>query len=496
MTNLMDISVKRMKSICIYITYLIGAFIIAISFEYSIGPKMELIGLLGWGLLSISLVTWKIISGEIASAYIFFLGVLYLFFFGQSLLMPFDLITPSRNLLIRHRFVNGINLYNAQIYSILCLASFHLGALIFYKNAKILGKKGNKYLTGVVSDKPIVMVGIILLLISIIPFLYEMVQSLIIVKMYGYKGYAQMEAQTGISSLISKIALYFIPSLICLAIGVRKSTGLRKVVQILSCVVIALILYIGERNDALVFILALILIQHYFVKEITIKTSYKYIVFGAILLILLSVIADTRGLENRSLLDYFKYMLDNGFSISVLTEIFSELGSSMMPTIAIMEFVNSGEPLRYGKTYLFSVLSIIPNLGFWDLHPAAEVASLGQWLKLRLGLSYGPGFSLAAESYLNFAWWGWSVFIFLGGFIVRILGMLNKTTAKYYPEIGCFVLVFFNSSLFYIRDTFIGNVRAIFYMGLPIYMLILFFNQRLRKQNNSIDEQQIDEKFL
>ncbi|OEH92143.1 O-antigen polysaccharide polymerase Wzy [Bacillus solimangrovi] len=485
----MKINVNKIKGIFIYLAYIVFAFIIAFAFGLPEEVNLELMGILGWGLLIISFITWRIITGEFITAYTFYLGVLYLFFYGQSLLIPFDLVTPERDLILRYSFINENNLFEAQVYSFLCLASFHLGGLLFYKVNKLkdeprLKKLGEKS----ISDKAILATGISLFIVSVIPYIYGMFQSLILVKMYGYSGVSRLDAQTGLNSLMGKMSLYFIPSLLCLTIAVRNSKVLRTVVQVISGMVIFSILYIGERNDAIVFILALVLIQHYFIRKISLKQSLKYIVSGVVLLSLLTTIADIRNMEGRTVFDYFEYMMINSFNNNFITELISELGSSMMPTIAIMGFVDSGEPLRNGTTYLYSLLSIVPNLGFWDLHPAAQVASLGQWLKFRLGLSFGPGFSLAAESYLNFAWWGFFIFIFLGAFISKILGLLNKTTVKYYPAIACFVLIFFNSSLFYIRDTFLGNIRAIFYMGLPIYLLIIFFNNRVERRKKEAPE--------
>ncbi|MPM22747.1 hypothetical protein SDC9_69205 [bioreactor metagenome] len=474
--RLMNISIRKIVSIYMLFLYVLLSFVIVLSME----PNIEIMGLIGLGLLIVSLTTWKFMTDEIISSYVFFLCVAYIFLFGQSLLMPFNLINPDRDVL-NLKFVNEVNLYKAQIYTLLCLASFHIGALFFYKKENMLLK--HKYLNRNVLDESIRTVGVILLIISIVPYFLDLYQSIKIVMLYGYKGiYSEIKTLSGLNSIITKLSSYFIPGLICLIIGFRKMVKPRRTIYLLSFVVIALILYIGERNDAVIFLLVIVLIQHYFIKSINLKNSYKYILICIFLLVILSSIADVRGIQNRSLLHYIEYITENGLSFSILTDVFSELGWTMTPTIAVMNFVESGEPLRNGQTYVYSILSLIPNLGFWEIHPAAKVTSLGSWLQFKLGLSYGPGFSLVAESFLNFSWWGWIVFVFLGGYIVRILGLLTRDSAEYNPAVGCCILLFFNQSLFTIRDTFLGNVRAAVYFAIPIYLFIMFIDNEYKKR--------------
>ena len=100
---------------------------------------------------------------------------------------------------------------------------------------------------------------------------------------------------------------------------------------------------------------------------------------------------------------------------------------------------------RYGESYLYSLTTIIPNLGFWDAHPGAIKAHLGNWLQDVLGLDYGPGFSMAAEAYINFGWFGILFMMLLGCFYGWLFSLISRKEEpeQYNPIVFFLYFLFF-----------------------------------------------------
>lgn len=124
---------------------------------------------------------------------------------------------------------------------------------------------------------------------------------------------------------------------------------------------------------------------------------------------------------------------------------------------------------RYGSSYAYTMTSIIPNFGFWKIHPAKKHANLGEWLTEQKGLSFGTGYSMVAEAYINFWMFGALMMMFLGFGLTKFFGMLGNAINGHNVAFTAFILVLFWFGLSIPRNSFIGVIRAIFYFALPIY---------------------------
>ena len=115
-------------------------------------------------------------------------------------------------------------------------------------------------------------------------------------------------------------------------------------------------------------------------------------------------------------------------------EAVAEMGSTMFCLIKTMNLVPEKFEYRYGKSYMYSFSSLIPNLGFWDIHPAKREANLSEWLTNALGLSYGTGYSMCAEAYANFGYLGFILFFFWGWFIANVFGKIEISAICTFPH--------------------------------------------------------------
>ena len=133
---------------------------------------------------------------------------------------------------------------------------------------------------------------------------------------------------------------------------------------------------------------------------------------------------------------------------------------------------STNEDYRYGTTYLYALSSLIPNIGFWEKHPAAVKANLAEWLIKKDNLTYSPAYSIVAEAYINFGIAGFIVMFILGVYFSRVLNIESGSKNKMLTFLVA--LIFTYMSLQMVRNCFFGVVRTLIYYILPIYWYVSF----------------------
>src|SRR5690554_3672984 len=101
----------------IFITFILFLFVFFIKdniFRNHNSTWLNILGIIGWGTLIWSIITWFFLRKEIICFYVVFLLLLYLFTFGQSLLIPFSLVSDTYNLF---NIFSVSKILNAQIYT-------------------------------------------------------------------------------------------------------------------------------------------------------------------------------------------------------------------------------------------------------------------------------------------------------------------------------------------------------------------------------------------
>ncbi|BDG08520.1 O-antigen polysaccharide polymerase Wzy [Anaeromyxobacter paludicola] len=105
--------------------------------------------------------------------------------------------------------------------------------------------------------------------------------------------------------------------------------------------------------------------------------------------------------------------------------VFEEAGGSIYPLVVTAEGVESGtEPLWLGRSYLFGLKRIVPNVSTRWRAPGGRVLTPSAWATLQADPwtfehGGGIGFSGIAEPYLNFGKAGVVLFFFAVGFVIR-----------------------------------------------------------------------------
>jgi oligosaccharide repeat unit polymerase len=399
---------------------------------------------------------------KLISPYIVFLTVMYVFQAGQSLMYPFDIISGRD--LIGFYGITISEIFHAQLITFAFLAFFQIGSLLCMPssaNSIALNLNSAK------QNKRLRTIGYFLAIISVYPYYNELIGNAILSMMRGYGALYEGEAKVGLANLDSMIADYFIPALICLYISYRNEKMPRMIIVAILMFNCAVILVTGGRTEAVIIMALLLILHNYLVNTFSKKKLLIIGGIGVLVLILLASISQMRSNKSRNFEDTFE-LSDNSKNNGVVDAI-GEMGGSMFCLIWTDEVISRSGAYRYGSSYAYAFTSVIPNLGFWKIHPAKEYANLGHWLGEAKHLSFGTGYSMVAEAYVNFWLFGILAMALVGFFATKIFGRLGSAIKSQNIAFVALILVFFWFSLKIPRNSFLGVVRALFYFALPIY---------------------------
>lgn len=425
-------------------------------------PTMQSLSMMGWfGIVQLAycIASWMHKGNQFISPYIVFLLTLYIFSYGQSFLWALGL--NFERTLVGFQGITVPEIFYAQVLTIIMLAFFQIGASYYCSKSR----KGLNLTTSNNSTNSLKRIGWFLFVVSVIPYSMETYSNLVLSMTRGYSALYEGTAKIGMANWSSVIADYCIPSLICLYIAYRRNNLMRRLITIFFIINIIAILITGGRTFAVILMSLVIILYNYLVKRFT----RKWLILGCFglffLMQVLSYVANVRTDAGREV-NIESIELENNGAVEAI----AEMGSTMFCLIKTMDLVPEHQNYRYGKSYLFAFTSLIPNLGFWDIHPAKKEANLSDWLTDSLGLGYGTGFSMCAEAYANFGHFCFVVFFFWGWFLASVFGKIEiSDQTQNYAQMA-FLLILFWFFLTLPRNNFINLIRPFFFIAGPIYL--------------------------
>lgn len=424
------------------------------------------------------LYSWKQLTGSIFDAYIIFVVACYAFNLSQPILEVFDAVSPMRSIITHYNY--PLNIYcQATFVSYYFILFFHFGAVASYKKP-ILRESSYNQKDYEIQQKTIYKVAFYFALLSFPGYIYNTIVNMIISATEGY-GAIYTEG-SGRMKLLGLIGDYYVPAMICMYFSsVALKRKQRQTVLIILLTVFVPPLVIGGRSNAIIIMAILFLIYTFFHKLS--KKFYIYSGLGIYLLFMLfALIAGNRG---GGMNGYKDMSLDNDEKGNPALFTLTEMGGSMQPLMNCLQIIPNNQDFRYGQSYLYATTTIIPNIGFWNVHPATKYSNLGNWLKDYLNLSYGPGFSIVAEGYYNFGYWGFIVMFIFGFVFTKILSNASSRNLHINPIKTVMSLVFLWLTIKLVRNSFEFAVRALIYYYLPMYLLMVYYSKRSIRRRNA-----------
>ncbi len=477
--------VNKKKSIIILFTILLIAFqFIFIEYAKSISNSNidKAVIIVSWlSIISfiLELILWKKLTNELFSPFGVFFVVLFVFTLGQTIGWTFGIDLGTRDWWNRndHGMTHQL-IFDGIIYSSLSLSLFFLGSIIGEKitsNYK-KNKKNNFRQLLLTFEK----VGKFFLFISIPAFIIQSYSNFTTASQSGYASlYIEQSGSTTFKTIIDILANFYQPSLLLLLISNKDKKKNRLIILFFMFIDVFIELFVGGRSNAVMTILGIILAYHYFIKPINKKNMTKGVIGGYFGIAVLNCIAKIRDIPNKNLTTFFTTLFDS-FS-NALGYFIGELGWNLSSICWTMKLVPSKYPFRCGKSYLASFLSVIPSSFFGGKrnHPTVIYSNVGDWLQESLNMSYGPGYTMVAESYINFAWFGIIAMLFMGFIVSKFIAKTKREDSDDDVINSTFQIVFIMTVMkSLIRSSFSSAFRIFFFNVLIIYVVIKILSKK------------------
>lgn len=198
--------------------------------------------------------------------------------------------------------------------------------------------------------------------------------------------------------------------------------------------------------------------------------KYKITMFRFILVLLLFCIIITYKFFSRANLE---------FELSNLNPLlaFQEMGSSLRPLNEVISWLNTGiYNYQYGLTYFAPIeRAFIGIFPIYDLPIDVEDIRL---MNIAISKNAGPyGFSIIAESFINFGLFGVAILGVVLSFILRKIDLVISKVYEY-P----FYIIILLGLFFHIRQAFVGAWGVIVYLS--IYFLFIYLFSKLMSVKN------------
>ncbi|MBQ7140958.1 MAG: O-antigen polysaccharide polymerase Wzy [Bacilli bacterium] len=475
-----NVSIYQVLSIFLFIFFLLVQIIYCNTNTLFLN-NLKVVSFMGIFLITFIVFTWYKSYYRLLSPYLAFVVLLFLFLCGQT---PFWLLNQSagfRDLTVWMNLFNSMDLCNALIFSYLCISFLHTIVIcsIDPKTKKTRTKNTTtKKIYHIIENreayKNITIFGLILCLGFIGPYLITFFNQRNIIKTVGYD--MQYDTLlTGTSSFFTKIADFFPLGIITLVFAWGNKNELNKknffikriILILLSLTYLMCELLLGQRTGVVLFVFALLFVI-YKEKKIPINSLIFIGIGGLLLMAGLRIVGITRSGNVYNPLDQSNpivdFISDTGWNLMSLSEF-----QKIMPEVR-----NYG----YGNSYIVSLLEVIPNLNFWNVHPAYVYGNISQFLREYLGYSYGLGCTPVAEAYYNFGYFGFLIFLLWG----LILIILNRKFENNKDLISNYTVVLFIGILLKscVRSSFYAVFRPfLLFILLPIIILKLLSNKEL-----------------
>lgn len=411
---------------------------------------------------------------------IVFLTFLFLFCNGQLFLYSLGVETDKMSVFI---LSSRESIYNAGIYFCYSLLFFQLGTLLSIGNAKESDSTDTKM--SEIFLRATKTIAIVLTVFTSIFFFINIIPKLLSSIKYGYEFlYESSKVQDGIIIYFSKM---FVPSLLLLLYSFKDKKIARKCIMLFLGLIVIMHLIIGSRGSALSIVVILIVFCHTFIKEIKGIRFVGFVILISLIMIIIPTIYEFRSQDNKNIFSFIDtiHEVTEDSESNVMTKTISELGYTMHSFILTYNVVPSRQNYKLGESYISSILMLIPSklLGGYSF---AEKAALDSWLQETYRMSYGPGFSIVAETYYNFGWYFGILFSFLLGILYTKMFNFGSNNSDKNNLLKILSLIFLYNSLLSARYPFHSTTRNIVYMYILVYALILIAYGNIKRKSSGV----------
>ncbi len=394
--------------------------------------------------------------------------IFILFNFGQVLFWGIGIHTATeigkQNLFVNYPKPSITQIIDAIKFSLSCLIT--ICASIGFA---IIVNSGNRESTYSEIDNEIyrkiiyrlsVILGIVVIPLTLIGAVLSTVQSLA----FGY--ISLYYSDFSLPTIVNRAEDFFFPVLVGLLLGSKYEK--RKLVYIIFGLYIIINLFAGERGNWFYRLIILFWMHNHFYKKISVKQLIKLIIIGMIFLFILGGIVDLRGqgLANVGFDDFVSKIFINNNPI--LRFVF-EMGNSLGVTIIVLSEGMDRFSLL-GNTFVTDFMGGISSkfasiLGF---KPVVLANYLSNDV---IHISWGSGFNLFGECFINGGYAGWLYLIPFGVFCGFVLKNSDKSDSNhvYRSFLSCVAAGIICSM---VRDSALNGFRQLIQVMILVSVII------------------------
>lgn len=429
--------------------------------------------------------SWKKITGYYFSIYTIFMSFFFSFHFGQPVLWAFNIFLPNQigktPLYPGWGVASNYDILLALSFVTVSMLFFHFGAIISTINFRPGKIESSSHLVEQSNHTQLKSIYTFSMLIAFFSIPIQFYVSINDLQTSLSSGYGSLYYSNNLSEgplIISLLTRMFFPSLLGLLIGSRFKRNIRTFVYIVFAIYMGINLFAGDRGSWLYSLILLILLHHFCVKPLNFKRILLLTVLGLVGLQFVNAIIEVR--DYGVSLEAIKSALS--FDNSPIVLGLNEMGSSLKPVIILQKY--GWDIWPYANTYLLSILG---------MGSTAIINFLGIQFKLLsaffsqdyLGLiNWGAGFSIVAESLINFGPVFAVIFMILLGWIITKLIHVDFSVNYQVKPIKYFVA--FSSALYLIpliRGISHIQLKDWFY-GVFVYVAGVYITNSITKYNS------------
>jgi len=389
-------------------------------------------------LVYIILVDWSfcIITGIMCGFKIYGLYLMYLisylvFIFGQ-IISRYVFMFTDESISYLMKIIPDEGLTQGIVLAIYCMLSLHLGALI----CKVFYSKNTcTYKSTHLSKYKLLNMKKVAVLLFLITFPFAFYNFILVLKLSISGGYVAVHSDInyGINSILEKIVPFFSISLLMLIVANREHLKRARMIFLFAIFYYGLQILFGARGIPLLQIIVTIVLWHSMVNKINKKRIIGIILWLIPLSALLGIMKEVRANPLGYWFANFNSIFIESLKNNSILNVINEMGSAIYPTVASMLVCPNIIPFQYGKTFMYAIFTIIPNVGS-GVHWTKQYTDIANIVSLHFGTPFGG--SIVEEGYINFGWYSLLFFVVIGYFLVKLETYIenNKEKSEYlYP---------------------------------------------------------------
>ena len=359
---------------------------------------------------------------KITNLYTIYLIFYTVFIFGAMISRTFFNYLPNESLYL-YRIVDVTYISKAIILATYCMLGMHIGANI----ANLLKKEETEEEIEDESKKQetikvIRIVAAFLIIISVIPAISNFITDARLAYQGGYES-VYSDKNIGLGSISEKLEPFSFLGLLILMVSYKDNLKNARIIFLVNLLYNGLQIFFGARGVPIINCIVIIITYHICIQKF--KTSY--IIIAAILITplfnMLSMIKEVRKYPIEEWVANIGTIWEETSKEQPILTVMNEMGTAIFPTAAALDFYPAQIPYKYGTTYLYGILSIVPNINSNEVHIAAR-ENVATEVSEHYGARFGG--SIVEDVYANFGWFAPILFIAIGFSLFKISELAER----------------------------------------------------------------------